>query len=680
MRAVHRRLVTTGVLVLAVLGLTPVGIGLTASPAEAATVAPGDGTSSPTAGASCWGIKQQYPASADGAYWLLTAAMDRPAQFHCDMTTDGGGWVLIGRGREGWTFNPKGQGSPATLRTTPDGVGAFAPAALDTQTIEALRNGSNLSTEVDGIRLERAMTSDGSVRQDYRLYPKARTWTWNVEAGQLLNSASIDGTSYSGSNTKDTASGTTGQTVNGLSNRTDRRRLITTTLAAHNSQTGWGTGSGVNSASNASDNFLWNYAGEANPIPSPGCGCAPRRQRRRLHAHPLRGLPAQTEPVALKDRSGARPLGRRRPQQHRRGPAASFHTNVLAIEVVGDRVYVGGRFTGVQNGPGAAQIAQPWLAAFDLNGNWISSFTPQVDGRVWDIKATPDGKLIIAGDFRSVEGQPQTSGLAAIDPITGDLHPTWRSSLTRSTGERAQVRSIDVRGDWIYAAGRFNRVQGGSWNEIGVPNTINVRISNGTPGDWRPITSGTVIDIKVSHDGSRVFLGGHFNNVNGNATHGFHAITDINNGQPIAGVAASSSPRSGPAPTTGTSRPWATPRTVGSSSAAPSTRCTSTTPSGPPSSRPHHQAGRRLPGPPGGWRLRLRHLPLLQLELLGHEQLEQPHQLPAGRPDPPGRPLGHRELRARHHLVAQRHQGASTTTVRGTSPPTRDPASGSAAT
>ena len=92
---------------------------------------------------------------------------------------------------------------------------------------------------------------------------------------------------------------------------------------------------------------------------------------------PSAGYPAQTDPVALKDRSELAPWGVVGRNNTDEANSTSFHTNVLAIEVVGDRVYVGGRFTGVQNGPGAAQIAQPWLAAFDLNGNWISSFTPR---------------------------------------------------------------------------------------------------------------------------------------------------------------------------------------------------------------------------------------------------------------------------------------------------------------
>src|SRR5690606_17780853 len=66
---------------------------------------PADGATPLTAAASCWEIKQQNPSAPDGVYWLVTPTLVAPQRFYCDMTTDGGGWVLIGRGREGWRTN-----------------------------------------------------------------------------------------------------------------------------------------------------------------------------------------------------------------------------------------------------------------------------------------------------------------------------------------------------------------------------------------------------------------------------------------------------------------------------------------------------------------------------------------------------------------------------------------------
>src|SRR4051794_34638948 len=88
------------------------------------------GLTSDDAAPSCWAIKQSFPSSTDGIYWLQTAGLVAPQPFYCDMTTDGGGWVLIGRGRNGWKWKESGQGTAAVIRTTINGTAAFAPATL----------------------------------------------------------------------------------------------------------------------------------------------------------------------------------------------------------------------------------------------------------------------------------------------------------------------------------------------------------------------------------------------------------------------------------------------------------------------------------------------------------------------------------------------------------------------
>ena len=56
-----------------------------------------DGLTSATAGTSALQIKQDYPSSTDGLYWIANSNINAGAAFqiYADMTTDGGGWMLL---------------------------------------------------------------------------------------------------------------------------------------------------------------------------------------------------------------------------------------------------------------------------------------------------------------------------------------------------------------------------------------------------------------------------------------------------------------------------------------------------------------------------------------------------------------------------------------------------------
>ena len=139
---------------------------------------------------------------------------------------------------------------------------------------------------------------------------------------------------------------------------------------------------------------------------------------------------------------------------------AEFRPNagydVKSIVATNSTVYVGGYFT---TGGG---VTRNNLAAFRASDGALTAWAPSADMKVNSIVMTPDGKRIIAGgSFTTINGSPAL-GLAAIDPSTGALLPTWAAGKTvQSSGTDAGFYSLSVDNDTVY---------GTAWNYAGTGN------------------------------------------------------------------------------------------------------------------------------------------------------------------------------------------------------------------
>ncbi len=507
-------------------------LGLSLATFAPATAAPvHDGSSRANAAASCWEVKQVNPQAKSGTYWLNPPQLPNgPAQFYCDQESDGGGWVLLGRGREGWNRSG-GQGDVNNLWRNPTGAGSNTPVQLTPATIDALLGGKPAGVHGDGIRIRRALNEQGTQFQEsYGKFNSTQMWTWNIQSSKYWDSVNYR---------EDPAWKAPSTATDPNRTRKDSKGNDTSYRAVNPIFTG------------PNDGFAFGY-GRNVPAPANQNGSLGRSASgytlpfTQVYARPTISSD-DTKPVTPTDptdptkpttptepttpatpanptvkelpSSYSAPMKWRTSEDTGSGKVGEMNTYVQAITQVGDTVFVGGDYKNVVSASGEV-VDQPFLSGYNVDtGELVRTFTPKFNNQIKALEALPNGKLVVGGEFTEVNGQPYKN-LVVLDPVTGEINdPGWRVE-NRGTNGVAQVKTFDVQGDYLYVGGNFTHVTGlAAKSAVYSKNATRFNLkTNDVDRQWRPEFNGTVNGINAAEDGNSVFAAGYFSTLKGEST------------------------------------------------------------------------------------------------------------------------------------------------------------------
>ena len=398
-----------------------------------------NGTTSERAAASCWEAKQANPEAKSGAYWLYTPAMSQPTQFYCDQETDGGGWVKIGEGRDGWTENYEGQGdasqlysdaAPASsgltleqgkaLRSVP---AAKTPIQLSGTTISQLLNGVRPDQLPDGYRFRRALNTSGTKWQEVTVDRRQTSeWTWALRSNAVWSNATVTNpdefSSYNENGRRDWPDGTWEDHMLGGQNYGFRTMLFEE-MASQDYRMGFRYGANAPISQDGSEPAMTDaqnsyiYGKDGKGETSFGYTqmfLRPKLTQNDLNlgAIPDSGTPASTRRALPNSRSAD--WRWRTSTRTFTGETNEMNTYVEAITEVDhgngtSSVFIGGDFEYLESSSGE-KVHQSNIAAFDpVTGELRRDFKLTVDGQVKAVEALPNNRLAVGGNFTLVNGE-----------------------------------------------------------------------------------------------------------------------------------------------------------------------------------------------------------------------------------------------------------------------------------
>jgi beta-propeller uncharacterized protein DUF5122 len=185
---------------------------------------------------------------------------------------------------------------------------------------------------------------------------------------------------------------------------------------------------------------------------------------------------------------------------------------VNTILQMGTKVVVGGTFTQVRRAGFSQVFTRNFLFAFDMETGVIDpNFVPVLNAEVEQLATGPDGtSVFVGGDFSTVNGQSYKK-LVRLNLSDGSIVTTFKANANRL------VEDVLLRNGWLYVSGKFDQIKSTARSGLA---RLDPTTGNVDPNLDLPFTNplrGTlgVPEIDVSPDGSKLMAIGSFSQVAG---------------------------------------------------------------------------------------------------------------------------------------------------------------------
>jgi uncharacterized delta-60 repeat protein len=182
---------------------------------------------------------------------------------------------------------------------------------------------------------------------------------------------------------------------------------------------------------------------------------------------------------------------------------------ILATAVQPDgKVLIGGVFTSVLG------VARNNIARLNTDGTLDTAFDPNASGNFFPltpsvecIAVQADGKILVAGKFTTIGGQPR-SHMARLDPVTG-MADSFNPNVGIGNFDKAMNSIVTQPDGKILVCGQFTAIGGSSRSGVARLDPV-----TGLADSFNPAPNNSVISMTLQPDGE-IVLGGAFTTVGG---------------------------------------------------------------------------------------------------------------------------------------------------------------------